>query len=176
MRTEVKLADTCLARDLTLTDERRMDLVVHGVSSLYLGRPMFCDVTVRSPVDSSGQPKYRSDIDQGAVLQRAKIQKDGDYPEVATSENVQWLVLGHELYGHTLKEAQVLVAKLAKHKARGTNFLARRTAHILWTVKFWDILACTLVRSIADHYIPVDLPGRRSSFVQDFFPYLEDLM
>ena len=106
----------------------------------------------------------------------AKAKKDSDYPEVANSENVQWLVLGHELYGYTLKEAQTLVAKLAKHKARGTNFLARRTAHILWTIKFWDILACTLVRSMADHYTPVAMPGRRSPFVQDIFPYLEDLL
>ena len=176
MRAEVKLADTCLARNLPLNDERRMDLVVYGVSSLYSGRPMFCDVTVRSPLDGQGRPKSRSDIDQGAVLQLAKNKKDSDYPEVANSDSVQWLVLGHELYGHTLKEAKVLVAKLAEHKSKRTNFLARRTAHILWTIKFWDILACTLVRSIAHHYSPVDLPGRRSSFVQDFFPYLEDLM
>ena len=165
-----------MARDLAMTDDRRMDLVVHGVSSLYYGRPMFCDVTVRSPVDGHGQPKFRSDINQGAVLQRAKTKKDADYPEVATSDNVQWIVLGHELYGHTLKEAQALVAKLAEHKSRGTNFLARRTSHILWTIRFWDTLACTLIRSVADHYIPADFPGRRSSFVQDYFPYLEDLL
>ena len=140
---------------------------------------MFCDVTVRSPLTGLGQPKSRSDIDQGAVLQLAEVlqtKKDSEYPEVANSENVQWLVLGHELYGHTLKEAQVLVAKLAEHKARGTDFLARRTAHILWTIKFWDTLACTLVRSMADHCTPVDMPGRRSPFVQDSFPYLKDLL
>ena len=102
--------------------------------------------------------------------------KDADYPEVANSENVQWLVLGHELYGYTLKEAKSLVAKLAEHKSKRTIFFARRTSQILWNIKFWDILSCTLVRSIADHYIPADLSGRRAPFVQDFFPYLEDLL
>ena len=173
---EVSLSETALGRQLPEDDARRMDMVVHGLGDLYDGKPMFCDVTVVSPLTGRGIPRRRSDRDQGAVLQLEKDRKNQRYPEVATSQDVHWLVLGHEIYGYTLKESKVLVRKLANHKSRSTNSLARRSAQILWTVRFWDILACTLIRSVAKQYAPVERPDTHASIAVHTAPYLEDLL
>ena len=176
VQTEVMLSDTCIARHVPSDDARRMDLVVHGIPTLFAGRPLFCDVTVLSPVSGTGEPRFNSDTDQGAVLLRETERKTTHYAEVANSEDVRWMVLGHEVYGFSTKEVKVLVRKLAEHKSKGTNLLARRAAQILWSIRFWDMLACTLIRSMAQHYVPGDSSGRRSSYVHQAAPYLEDLM
>ncbi len=77
-------------------DNRRMDVVATG-TSLYHGRVLFCDATVRSPLKGNGQPHPRAATKNGAVLRRAKQDKEKKYRDLVSSPLAELLVLACEV-------------------------------------------------------------------------------
>ena len=102
--------------------------------------------------------------------------KNEHYREIADCDSLHWSVLGHEVYGFTLPETSKLLRQLAKHKAEKTNNLARRTAIIYWCTRFWDRLACTLVRSVSRQFMPHSTIDPAATYVPTPAPLLEDLL
>ena len=90
------LRNTTLPTDPT--DNRRIDLLVTGLP-LYGGRPLFCDVTVRSPLKGNGQAHSKAASTSGAVLQRAEKDKATKYHDVAKSSLRELIVLECETGG-----------------------------------------------------------------------------
>ena len=88
-----------LLRNTTLpirpTDNRRIDLLVTGFP-FHSGKPLFCDVTMRSPLKGNGQPHPKAARTGGAVLKRAEQDKQTKYGDVEESPLAELLVLGCE--------------------------------------------------------------------------------
>ena len=91
-----------LLRNTTLgvdpADSRRIDILATGLP-LYNEKPLFCDVTVRSPLKGSGQPHPKAAKSNGAVLRRAVRDKRTKYADVETSPLAELVVLGCEVGG-----------------------------------------------------------------------------
>ena len=63
------LGQTTLSVDPS--DTHRIDALASGLP-LYMGRPLFCDATIRSPLHADGTPYPRADSIDGVVLQKVK--------------------------------------------------------------------------------------------------------
>ena len=152
-----------------------MDLVVHGLP-VFEGKPLFCDVTLLSPIKGSGEPRLHANEDAGRCIVDEERRKSERYREVADCDSLHWQVLGHTIYGYTRESTRRLLAALARHKASKTNMYARKTGQHFWCARFWDKLSCKLARSVAAHYRPTYAHDPPSAFVPAAVPYLEDLL
>ena len=86
-----------LLRDVTgftvaPNDGRRIDALATGLP-FYHGRPLFCDATLRSPLNRPGGPQPRARAVDGATFREAERDKEGKYPEVVNSEHAELLTL-----------------------------------------------------------------------------------
>ena len=61
-----------------LGDARRIDALATGLP-LYMGRPLFCDATIRSSLHADGTPHGFAATRDGAVLARAQADKERKY-------------------------------------------------------------------------------------------------
>ena len=74
-----RVATNQLLRDTNLvptspTDQRQFEVVAYN-GPLYHGNVLCIDATLVSPLDSSGRPHPRADIEDGICLQRAEARK-----------------------------------------------------------------------------------------------------
>merc|ERR1712110_379023 len=75
-------------------DQRRLDLVATGLS-IDGGVPLFCDVTVVSPITHRGAPRPGTSNSGGNLLNRAQVDNDQTYAEVRHSGLGALYCLGH---------------------------------------------------------------------------------
>ena len=129
-------------------DNRRMDVVVNGLP-LYHGRPLFCDATVRSPLKGDGEPHSKAATENGAVLRRAKTDKEDKYRDLALSPLAELRVLACEVGGRWDEEAVNLVRDLAKVKAANTHPLLRRSVELAWVDRWWAMLGVAVQDAVA---------------------------
>ena len=102
-------------------DQRRMDLIAAPGSrscGAYRGLPLFCDVTVVSPLTAQGAPRPGAANHDGKCLEAAMTKKRNTYRDVVRSESAHFIVLGSEVFGRWCPEAAALVRDLANLKAR----------------------------------------------------------
>merc|ERR1711965_546534 len=64
-----------------LPDDRRLDLVVPGLN-VAQGLPLFCDVTIVSPLTRQGMPRAGTSNRGGALLERAESDNNATYDTV----------------------------------------------------------------------------------------------
>ena len=110
-------------------DNRRMGAVVNGLP-LFHGRPLFCDATVRSPLKGDGTPHPKAATENGAVLRRAKADKEAKYQDLHSSSMAELIVLACEVGGRWNEDAVSLVRALAKLKTANTHPLLRRLVEL----------------------------------------------
>ena len=79
-------------------DVRRIDLMVTCTIAAR-GLPLFCDVTVVSPITGTGRPRGGTSNRGGALLERAESENNTTYAEVVTSGLGSLQYLGAEVYG-----------------------------------------------------------------------------
>ena len=113
------------------TDMRRIDVLATGLPCFH-GRPLFCDVTVRSPLSAVGAPHGRAASEDGFVLKRAEVDKRNTYHDIAEASMAELVVLACEVGGRWNRAALCLVSVLAAHKVAGTAPLLRRSAQAAW--------------------------------------------
>ena len=112
-------------------DNRRIDCLVTG-TGLHQGRPLFCDATVRSPLKGTGEPHPRAANTDGAVLRKARKDKERKYGDLAASPLAELVVLACEVGGRWSDETGELVRLLAKGKVKNEHPLLRRSAELAW--------------------------------------------
>ena len=83
-------------------DARRIDALVTGLPC-YHGRPLFCDVTVRSPLNRNGTPHPRSAEVDGATFRKAQQDKERMYHDVSDSAHAELTVLAAEVDGRWIR-------------------------------------------------------------------------
>ena len=79
-------------------DNRRIDCLVTGTGP-HQGRLLFCDATVRSPLKGTGEPHPRAANTNGAVLRKARQDKERKYEDLAASPLAELVVLACEVGG-----------------------------------------------------------------------------
>ena len=130
------------------TDNRRIDALVtgHGLPS----RSLFCDATVRSSLNRSGDPHPRAAARDGAVLSKALKDKEKKYGDIATSTLAELVVLACEVGERWNDTALDLVANLARNKVRNVHPLLRRSVELAYTDRWWAILGCAVQNALAE--------------------------
>ena len=107
------------------TDQRRLDIVVSGLN-VARGLPLFCDVTVLTPLTTSGAARPGTSNRGGALLERAYRENESTYPEVRRSGLGMLYCLGAEVFGRWGAQAIELVPALARERVRGVHPRIRR--------------------------------------------------
>ena len=129
-------------------DERRLDIVVPGLG-VERGLPLFCDVTILSPIARSGAARAGTSNRGGSLLDRAEADNNAVYQEVARSSLASLQCLGGEVYGRWGRQCVDLVPKLARERARGLPLRVRRGAALMFQRRWWGILSVALQNAVA---------------------------
>ena len=114
------------------------------------GLPLFCDVTIVSPLTRNGVTRSGARRADGAVVAAAARRKHGHYSDVGASGVAAFVVLGSEVYGRWGAEAIKLVSELAGLKAQTATPLLRQSARAAWTSRWWGILSVGVQRAIGE--------------------------
>ena len=129
-------------------DGRRLDLLVPGLN-VHHGLPLFCDITVVSPISRNGLPRPGTSNRGGRLLDTAQADNDVTYDTVTTSGLGQVLCLGCEVYGRWSAQCVSLVPALARERGRGHHPRIRRGISLSLQNRWWGILGMALHRAVA---------------------------
>ena len=103
---------------------KRFDLVAPGLNT-HSGLPLFCDVTILSPLSKQGKPRGGSSNRGGALFDRAQKDNNDTYHEVIDSGVGALLCLACETFGRFNDTSLELIESLAREMTRGLHFRIR---------------------------------------------------
>ena len=143
-----------LLRDLAVpdvadTDSRQLDIVAGGLS-IYGGRTIVGDATLRSPISSRGDAQGVAATTDGATFPGARRDKATAYPElVLPSARHKFLVLASEVGGRFSEECVNLVPQLVNNKASNLSASDSKLFRLAYTRRWWGILSMAVQRAVA---------------------------
>jgi len=155
-------------------DQRRLDLVVPGLN-VERGLPLFCDITVISPISRNGAPRPGTSNADGTLLAHAQADNDDTYHEVISSGLGALLCLGCEVYGRWGAQCVKLVPAMAREYARGLHPRIRRGTVLALQHRWWGLLGMALQRSVAHMVLHADAGADLSAGQLEPTPTLADL-
>ena len=129
-------------------DLRRLDLVVPGFNVAH-GLPLFCDITVISPVSRNGQPRAGTSNRGGRYLELADADNTATYQPVVDSGLGALYCLGCEVYGRWGQPCITLMSALIRERTRMLNPRVRRGTALGLQHRWWGILSVTLQKAVA---------------------------
>ena len=129
-------------------DRRRIDLVVPGLN-VARGRPLFCDITVISPVTRSGGPRPGTSNSGGNPFVQLERDNDSTYAPVLQSGLGALYLLGHEVYGRMSRQCIEILPQLAREKARGVHVHLRRGTALSYLNRLSCLLSVSLQKAVA---------------------------
>ena len=149
------IPDRNVERTLTRTnipvapeDGRRLDLVAPGLN-VYRGLPLFCDVTVLSPITATGMARPGTSNQGGQLLVHAEADNNDTYHDVISTGLGALLCLGFEVYGRWGRQCVDLVPKLARERTRGLHVRVRRGMALSLQHRWCAILGLAVQKSVA---------------------------
>jgi len=128
---------------LSPDDSRRLDLILPGLN-VDRGRPLFCDVTLLSPLGRTGGPRAGTSNQGETLLQITTVDNSNNYHEATDTGLGSLYCLGCEVYGRRSEQGITLVPALAR------EVRCRRGAALGFQYRFWSILNIALQRSVAE--------------------------
>ena len=143
-----------LLRDLAIpgvldTDSRQLDILAGGLS-LFGGRTIVGDATLRSPLSGAGIPHGAAATVDGATFPPARRDKADTYPElVAPSARHKFMVLASEVGGRFSEECIELVTKLLNAKCGHLSGQTRKLFKLVYHRRWWAILSMAVQRAVA---------------------------
>ena len=143
-------------------DLRRLDIIVPGLN-IDNGLPLFCDVTVISPISRNGAPRSGTSSKGGTLLEQAEHKNNNDYHEVLDTGLGSLLCLGAEVYGRWGAQCTRIVPELARERTRGLHGRVRQGILLSLQHRWWGILGIALQSSVARAVLRevADLPETR---------------
>ena len=114
MRCDAKLRDINI--DVLKTDERAIEVLVSGLHMNH-GAHLAVDITLSSAVTVCGRPCPNAASEDGAVLARARVDKERKYAELLVDDSCQFVVVGVETGGSWSREAENFIEHLASSRA-----------------------------------------------------------
>ncbi len=139
-------------------DPRRVDLVAHGLR-FASGLPLVCDVTLRSPLTSMGDPVGAAAARAGSTFAVARADKRRQYADVATSPRCSFQVLASEIGGRFAPECDWLVRELCRDRVARVPLVIRRSLRLAWHRRWWGILSIAVQGAVAFSVGCTALPG-----------------
>ena len=129
-------------------DLRRIDIIAPS-RNVAQGLPLFCDVTIISPIAGNGTPRPGTSNYGGRLLELAERENNATYPEVVSSGLGSLQCLGAEVYGRLGKQAAELLPALARERTRGANARIRK-GYALGLLHRWaGLLGVALQNAVA---------------------------
>ena len=141
-------------------DMRRLDLVVPGLI-VARGLPLFCDVTVVTPISRLGQARPGTSNNGGSLLGRAENDNNDTYRPVLESGLGALYCLGFEVYGRWGRQSADLIPKLARERSRGMHPRLRRGVALSYQARWTGLIAVAVQKAVAQARMRgegVDLP------------------
>ena len=129
-------------------DQRRMDLVVPGLN-VARGRPLFCDVTVVTPITGAGLARSGTSNRGGSLLEECERDNDSTYAEVQSSGLGVLYCLGAEVYGRWSKQCIELLPELARERSRGLHPRLRKSTSLILQHRWAGVLGIGLQKAVA---------------------------
>ena len=129
-----------------LPDDRRLDLVVPGLN-VERGLPLFCDVTIISPLTRQSQARAGASNRGGALLEQAQRDNDENYGSVLETGLGALYCLGFEVFGRWSKQASDLIPLLARERARGMHPRLRRGTALSYLYRWSGIIAVAVQKA-----------------------------
>ena len=129
-------------------DGRRLDLIVPGLN-VARGLPLFCDITVLSPVSRNGLPRPGTSNRGGRFLEIAENDNNATYRPVIESGLGELLYLGCEVYGRWGQPCINLMEKLVRERSRLLHPRVRRGTALGLQHRWWGILSISLHKAVA---------------------------
>ena len=129
-------------------DSKQLDIIAGGLS-LYGGRTIVGDATLRSPLSGAGIPHGAAATVDGATFPAARRDKADAYPElVAESARHKFLVLASEVGGRFSEEGTELVKKLLHAKCGHTQGQEGKLLKLIYHRRWWAILSTAVQRAV----------------------------
>ena len=150
-----------MLRDLAIpgvvdTDTRQLDILAGGLS-IYGGRTIVGDATLRSPISGGGEAHAHAATTNGATFLGARRDKADAYPElVVPSARHKFLVLASEVGGRFFEECVHLVRQLVSNKAHNLNDSDTKLFRLMYTRRWWGILSVAVQRAVAANLLGGD--------------------
>ena len=113
------------------------------------GLPLFCDVTVISPITRDGRPRPGTSNTGGNLLREAQRVNDNTYNVVLNSGLDALYCLGFETYGRWGDQCIDLLLALAKEKSRNTNSHVRRSTEIALINRWSGTIAVAVQNAVS---------------------------
>jgi len=129
-------------------DGRRLDLIVPGLN-VANGLPLFCDITVVSPVSRNGQPRPGTSNRGGRLLEIADDDNRATYQPVVDSGLGALFCLGCEVYGRWGQPCINLMKALVRERSRLLHPRVRRGTALGLQHRWWGILSISLQKAVA---------------------------
>ena len=149
---------TELIRDADPTDSRQSDVELRGLS-LGRGLPVVGDMCMGSALHADGSPHPGAANINGTTIRRLTYNKlVTEYADLASSAELEYLVLACEEGGRWGPDQFRLVRDLVRLKVAPIHPLLRRSAALGYTRRWWHILSLGAQTVAADCILGHDSP------------------
>ena len=129
-------------------DNRRLDLIVPGLN-VARGRPLFCDITVVTPLTRDGRPRAGTSNSGGSLLHAAERDNNSVYQPVLDSGLGALYSMGFEVFGRWSTQMVDLLPLLAREKSRGYHPRLRRGIALSYANRWSSLIAVCLQKAVA---------------------------
>ena len=146
VRTNVRLADLNVA--VSSRDERRLEIIASGLPA-YGGAQLAVDVTLRSPLGSSGWLRGQAHWRDGAAAEAARHDKEEAYPELMSGSRCRLVVVALETGGRFSSETVEFLRQLSAAKALSVPSFLRHSAQIAFERRWGTMLAISAATAFA---------------------------
>ena len=129
-------------------DARRIEVLAQGLPCR-AGAQLAVDITLRSVLSASGEPKPRTADEDGIVAEAARRDKEAAYPELLTARRCDLVVVALETGGRWSAEAAAFVEDLAYARAREAPAALRSSVAAAWQRRWVRLLATACANAFA---------------------------
>ena len=146
VRRNVKLRD--MNTTVPVHDAREIEVLASGLPAHH-GAQLAVDITLRSAVNASGGACANAAAVNGAVLHRARRDKETKYAELAGGDRCRLVIVPIETGGRWGEEAVKFVNSLASARSRDAPSTLQRSAFLAWRRRWTRMLAFACSRAFA---------------------------
>ena len=154
-----------MLRDMNINvsadDHRSIEVLASGLP-LHHGAQIAVDITLRCALRSCGNAHVHAAVMNGAVLARAREEKERKYVELLDADRCRLVVIAMETGGRWSNEALAFVDSLASARAREAPAVLRRSVHLSWRRRWSRMLSVSCARAFAASLVALPasaLPG-----------------
>ena len=150
VRCNVHLRDMNVA--VSATDMRSIEVLATGLP-LHHGAQLAVDITLRTALTSASHACPSAATIDGAVLVKARADKERKYAELVNGDRCRLVVIGVETGGRWSDEVVTFLDHLASARAREAPPILRGSAFFMWRRRWSRMLAVACGRAFAQSLV-----------------------